>query len=194
MAIWKREAIFDEKQGGLLSMEREVFDDFLQNQYLPTLEHNEKRAAYNRLFYQYLQWSIIVLSGLNALLVGLQTIFEPIFIKIITLIVSILISILAGVFKTFNFQEKWAEYHKRATKLKYEYNMYSAGADAYAQTKDKDKESHFVERVGTLFTEWTNNMPNATIQRSRTFSHKQLSHRIQEHVDRETEQISTFDK
>ncbi len=171
-------------------MEKDAFDRFLRERYHSSLDHFRHRAIYNRRIYNWLQWSIIILSGLNALLIGLQTVFDSIQGKVTALVISVIISILAGAFKTFNFQEKWATYQKLIVNMENEYDLYTASSGIYSQ--NDNKESLFVTQVRAIITEGIINSPNLTIQQS-SKSRKRLLRKLLESQNGETEQNKLSD-
>ena len=167
-------------------MEEDAFNSFLQETYYSSLEHFTNRAAYHQRVYNWLQWSIIILSGVNAFLIGLQSFFSPIEVKVATFAISVIISILAGAFKTFNFQEKWAAYQKLIKNLKNEYDFYTNRIGDYSQ--NDHRESLFVTRIWTIINEGTSNLPNATIQGiSKNYRRRQLL-KLQERQNEKTKQ------
>jgi hypothetical protein len=142
-------------------MDKEVLDQYIHEKYQPALAYYMEKARSYRRTYVQMQWSILVLSGLNAFLIGLQTLFDWTLIRIITFLISVVISVLAGAFKAFDYQGKWTAYNQIVTNLRYEYDMHMAEAGEYSQASDKDK--LFIAKVSALMREVSGDMPNITV-------------------------------
>ncbi len=152
-------------------MDQKAFDDFLHHRYKSKLNHYRRRALYHQSFYIRIQWSIFIFSALTTVLVALQSFFDEIpikwliaFFKILIVLFSVIVSTLAGIFKFFNYQEKWAFYNKIILDLETEYDMYIAKSSGYSQAGDK--ESLFVTRVSEMLKKAMENMPNQTVTKS----------------------------
>lgn len=141
-------------------MDKAIFERFLQERFQPALDYYIEKAESYRRAYVHMEWSIIILSGLNAFLVGSQTIFDWPIVRLFALLVSVAISVLAGAFKAFDYQGKWTTYNQLVTDLRDEDLMHMAEGGDYAQVDDKD--SLFITKVSFIMKRVSSNVPNTT--------------------------------
>ena len=134
-------------------MEEEEFAEYLKERYECQVKWYDSRSAQNKRYYQWFQWTAIIISASVPVLV----VSMPDKLKWITAIPSTVLAIVTTVLKTFKFEENWINYRTIAETLKREKHYYDASATEYATVEDK--EQFFVERVETLIvsenTLWT---------------------------------------
>jgi hypothetical protein len=142
-------------------MKPDKFNAFLDNTYIPKRNFYYQRARYHQRTYQVLQWLTIGLSLANAILVGLQPFFSSLWLKVLAVVCSITIASLAVILKTFNYQEKWANYNKTFNDLEAEYDIYLANGEKYSE--EADKESYFILRVRGILNQANATNPYTTV-------------------------------
>ena len=126
-------------------MEEEEFEEYLKERYEPEVSWYDNTSAQNKRYYQWLQWTVIIISAsVPALIVSIPA------WKWITVILSIVLAIATTALKTFKFQENWVNYRTIAESLKKEKHYYDAEAGEYATARDKRQ--LFVEIVEALIS------------------------------------------
>lgn len=147
-------------------MEPEHFQDFLTNRYFPALDHYKKRAFRNQQQYKLLQSLMLILSSITTLAVGLAPFLDFLALKVSALVCSFVVSVIAGLLRSFSYREKWAFYNKMFNDLQNEYDLYSAQANAYSDSDDKER--LFVSHIRKLLNEGMSSMAFGTVPRTQT--------------------------
>jgi hypothetical protein len=129
-----------------LTMEREDFEEYLQDRYLTQIAWYDRRAGTNKIFYTIFQWFVIVISSIIPVLV--VTLKGD--LKWVTAVLGIFLAIGTSGLKSFKFQENWINYRTIAETLKKEKYFYIAGLEGYGDSSDR--EALFVERVESLIS------------------------------------------
>ena len=132
-------------------MDKEDFEKFLQDRYYPALQHYYSRAFRNQQIYRWIEWAIIGLSLVTAILVAIEGFFDWLYLKLSAVVTSVIVTSLAAALKTLNSQAKSAFYSKVCNRLENEYDIYKSGSEVYESTDNK--ESFFVIRVRAILNE-----------------------------------------
>ena len=126
-------------------MEGQEFEEYLKERYKRQVQWYDNKSAQNKRYYQWLQWTVIIISAsVPALVASIPT------WKWITVTLSIILAIATAALKTFKFQENWVNYRTIAETLKKEKHYYDAEAGEYATATDKRQ--LFVEIVEALIS------------------------------------------
>ncbi len=126
-------------------MEGEEFEKYLEKRYEYQVSWYDKRASWNKRYYQCFQWTAIMLSASLPVLVASMSDW-----KWLTIVLAIVLAIATAGLKTFKFEENWISYRTVSETLKKEKYYYDAAAAEYATCKNKKR--LFVERVESLIS------------------------------------------
>lgn len=126
-------------------MEGEEFEKYLEERYEYQVSWYDKRASWNKRYYQWFQWTAIIISASIPVLVASMSDW-----KWLTIVLAIVLAIATAGLKTFKFEENWVSYRTVAETLKKEKYYYDAAATEYATSEDKKR--LFVERVESLIS------------------------------------------
>ena len=137
-------------------MTDEQFDEYLKERYQYQINYYGAKAGWNKRMYNWLQWSVIIVSAVMPVLVVSTT--ENKYIKWATAGLSLTLAIGTSALKAFKFQENWLNYRQLAETLKQENYFYEAELGSYATAADK--RAMFVDHVESLISLenaiWTN--------------------------------------
>ena len=151
-------------------MDKTLFDQYVQERYLPQMQYYASTSAKNQGKYNKFQWVLIILSALTPVFAALGS-FKANFwgidvkssLNLMVIVVSVIVAILTTGLKTFNYQELWASYRSTYELLKPEIHYYNFNVGPYG-TAGVDKESLFVTRVEGILNGEHVNWPPARKQ------------------------------
>lgn len=126
-------------------MEEEKFETYLKERYECQVSWYNKRASWNKRYYQWFQWIAIIISVSMPVLVASMSDWEW-----LSIVFAIVLAIATAALKTFKFEENWISYRTVAETLKKEKFYYDAGLTEYATAEDEKR--LFVERVEALIS------------------------------------------
>lgn len=127
-------------------MDEQGFKDYLGSRYEDQIKYYDGKAIRNQRFYEFFQWSVIILSALTPILILISNSWE----RYIAVGVSALVAIGTTLLKTFKYQENWINYRTTCETLKKEIHYFEAQVDEYKNCEDP--RSLFVERVESLIS------------------------------------------
>ncbi|MCG6190963.1 DUF4231 domain-containing protein [Maribellus maritimus] len=139
-------------------MEKEMFNDYLDNRYYSQLRYYGKSSAKNQKKYRNFQWILIVLSAITPVLAAING--ERYDFQFVVVGVSALVAILTTGLKTFQYQELWVKYRATSEQLKPEIHYYNFNVGPYGES-GVDKESLFISRVEAILDEEHKGWPPA---------------------------------
>ena len=151
-------------------MDKTLFDQYVQERYLPQMQYYAGTSAKNQGKYNKFQWVLIILSALTPVFAALGS-FKANFwgidvkssLNLMVIVVSVIVAILTTGLKTFNYQELWASYRSTYELLKPEIHYYNFNVGPYG-TAGVDRESLFVTRVEGILNGEHVNWPPARKQ------------------------------
>ena len=129
-------------------MDKNAFNDYLQNRYQDQMNYYSKKAALNQKKYKQYQWVLIILSALTPVIAAFNN-GDNIYLKITVVSVAAIVAILTTGLKTFNYYELWVTYRSTQELLKPEIYYYTLNVGPYGEP-GADKESIFVFRVESI--------------------------------------------
>ena len=136
----------NEGKGGVTSMERSRFEQYIKNRYKDQLQWYSDSASANKKAYHVYQTAIGVLSAIVTVTIGVGLHYrDSIGWPIASLLGSATVALLTGLQKTFRFRENWVEYRTTAEDLKKERHYHRFRCGDYANHESPDQ--LFVERV-----------------------------------------------
>jgi hypothetical protein len=127
-------------------MNKSDFENYVKTRYQQELEWYDRHANVDRMLYQVLQWTAIVLSALTPVLILIGE--GP--SEWLAVGIAVIVGITTAALKTFKYQENWINYRTTHETLKKEIHFYEAGIQGYDAVKDR--EAMFVERSEAIIS------------------------------------------
>jgi hypothetical protein len=127
-------------------MNKEEFEKYLEDRYIPQVNWYDRKAIWNHKSYQALQWISLILASLTPVLILTGQDWS----KWLAAAIALLAAISVGSLKIFKYQENWINYRTTCETLRKEIYYYRAGVQGYDATNDK--EALFVDRVESLIS------------------------------------------
>lgn len=137
-------------------MDKEIFNDYVENRYKDQMSYYSKAAGKNQKKYKQFQWVLIIFSALTPILAAFDG--KWVSLQIPVVLISAIVAILTAGLKTFQYQEMWVNYRATNELLKPEIYYYNFGVGPYAE-EGIDKETLFVSRVETILDKEHINWP-----------------------------------
>lgn len=139
-------------------MDKEVFNDYVENRYKNQMAYYSKMAGKNQKKYKQFQWILIIFSGITPVLAAFMGKWPDLQIPVV--VISAIVAILTAALKTFQYQETWVSYRTTNELLKPEIYYHNFGVGPYAED-GIDRDTLFVSRVETILDKEHINWPVA---------------------------------
>jgi len=130
-------------------MNKEEFEEYLKKRYYDQIKWYDDQARFNKKVYKGLQMTVIVLSALTPILIGIPSL-PFIDQRSLAIVISLMVAIFTSTLTTFKYHENWINYRTTCETLKKEIHYYQAKIHEYANSRDP--EALFVERVERLIS------------------------------------------
>ena len=140
-------------------MEKDTFEEYVNNRYKKQMEFCRKASSINHKKYKFFQWLLIILSALTPILAGLTGLgwnhegttylIQEWQVKVLVVVISSVVAIFTSALKIFKYQELSANYLSIHDQLSPEFFYYEFNAGLYSK-EGIDKESLFVSRVESI--------------------------------------------